>query len=72
MLPAGTSPLLDRIPVASCQAGDAAAVTTDQRGVTRPQGTGCDVGAVEVAVVTPPITPVTPATPIAIAPSFTG
>ena len=72
-LPAPTSPLLDRIPAANCQDAPAAGVTTDQRGITRPQGTGCDVGAVEVEVVpVTPVTPVTPATPITIAPSFTG
>jgi hypothetical protein len=60
MLPASTSPLLDAVPAASCQADGASAVTTDQRGVTRPQGTGCDIGAVEVAVAVP------------VDPSFTG
>jgi hypothetical protein len=43
-----TSPLIDAIPVAACQTGIAAGVTTDQRGVTRPQLVGCDIGAVEV------------------------
>jgi len=77
-LPASTSPLLDRIPAAACQNDGASGVTTDQRGITRPQGSGCDVGSVEVVPVTPPVppvtpvTPVTPATPITIAPSFTG
>jgi hypothetical protein len=46
------SPLIDAIPASACQTGDAAGVTTDQRGVTRPQGVGCDIGAVEVALVT--------------------
>jgi hypothetical protein len=49
-LPQAGSPLLDAIPSGSCQADGAAGVTTDQRGVTRPQGTGCDIGAVEVEV----------------------
>ena len=45
-------------------------------GITRPQGTGCDIGAVEAQIVVPvvppvPLTPAQPA-PIAIAPSFTG
>ena len=44
-LPAETSPLLNVIPVADCQA--AAPITDDQRDVTRPQGTGCDIGSVE-------------------------
>ena len=57
-LPGATSPLLDAIPVAACVING---VTDDQRGISRPQGTGCDVGAVEVAVV-----------PIEIAPKFTG
>ncbi|MFN8027362.1 MAG: choice-of-anchor Q domain-containing protein [Acidimicrobiia bacterium] len=60
-----TSPLIDAIPAAACQTGIATGVTTDQRGVTRPQLVGCDIGAVEVtgaeyqveaAVVTPRFT----------------
>jgi hypothetical protein len=47
-LPQAGSPLIDAIPVASCQADGAAGITTDERGVTRPQGAGCDIGAVEV------------------------
>jgi hypothetical protein len=43
-LPADNSPLVDGIPSASCRV----TVTTDQRGVARPQGGGCDIGAVEV------------------------
>jgi hypothetical protein len=42
------SPLIDAIPVAACQTGVATGVGTDQRGVTRPQLLGCDIGAVEV------------------------
>ena len=75
MLPQTGSPLIDAIPVASCQADGASGITTDQRGVTRPQGDGCDIGAVDVgATVVPltPLTPVTPATPITEAPRFTG
>lgn len=48
MLPARTSPLVDAIPVDRCQPATAAAVTTDQRGVARPQLGGCDIGAVEL------------------------
>lgn len=48
-LPQPGSPLVDAIPTTSCQGDGAAKVTHDQRGVTRPQGTGCDIGAVEVA-----------------------
>jgi hypothetical protein len=36
------SPAIDAIPPADC-----VAVTTDQRGVKRPQGRGCDIGAYE-------------------------
>ena len=50
MLPQPGSPLLDAVATADCQAGSAAGVTTDQRGISRPQGTGCDIGAVEVFV----------------------
>jgi hypothetical protein len=68
-----TSPVIDAIPTAACRTGVAAAVTTDQRGITRPQRLGCDIGAVEVTeaefqvaaeeVITPPV---------AIQPKFTG
>ncbi|NWJ48723.1 MAG: hypothetical protein HXX08_22930, partial [Chloroflexi bacterium] len=40
------SPAIDAIPPASC------VVTADQRGVKRPQGTGCDIGAFETQVAT--------------------
>jgi hypothetical protein len=56
-LPQVGSPLIDAIPLTSCQAP-----SSDQRGVSRPQGTGCDIGAVEVAA---------PA-PLVITPKFTG
>jgi len=69
------SPLIDAIPTGSCAAG----ITTDQRGVTRPQGDGCDIGAVEIAVSTPPTTappgggsPAPPASPVNAQPSLTG
>jgi hypothetical protein len=42
--------------------GEAADVTDDERGVTRPQGPGCEIGAAEV-LVTPPVVP---------EPNFTG
>ena len=55
LLPLVGSPLLDAIPPAACGSD------VDQRGVTRPQGTGCDVGAVEVEVAAPaPAAVVTP------------
>ncbi len=78
-LPASGSPLIDAIPTASCRTGDASGVTTDQRGVTRPQLGGCDIGSVEVAPAAPTTTTTAatastaaPATPVAVAPTFTG
>lgn len=62
LLPAKSSPLVDAIPVAACQTGPAAGVTDDQRGVTRPQMLGCDIGSVEVEAPPPP----------AVEPTFTG
>ena len=47
MLPAADSPLVDHI--ADCPAGPGATISTDQRGRTRPQGGGCDIGSVETA-----------------------
>ncbi|MGB8634323.1 MAG: choice-of-anchor Q domain-containing protein, partial [Rhodanobacteraceae bacterium] len=47
---AGLTPTMTPLPgslvidAAACDAG----VPTDQRGLTRPQGAGCDIGAVEV------------------------
>ena len=66
-LPLAGSPLLDAIPAAAC----APDVSVDQRGVARPQGGFCDIGAVEVEVPTPaPLTPVV--TPLVVTPRFTG
>jgi hypothetical protein len=42
--PPSGSPLIDRVPITAC------ASTVDARGVSRPQGGGCDVGAVEIAI----------------------
>lgn len=56
MVPSATSVLIDR---ADCETAPAA-VTTDQRGVDRPQQGRCDTGAVEIVVITPePIDPPT-------------
>ncbi|HEX8105854.1 MAG TPA: choice-of-anchor Q domain-containing protein [Solirubrobacteraceae bacterium] len=52
-LPQPGSPLLDAATADRCP-------PADQRGVTRPQGTACDVGAVEVAVAPPPPPPPPP------------
>ncbi len=69
-LPQAGSPLIDAIPTASCQADGASGITTDQRGVTRPQGAGCDIGAVEVEPAVPPSP--TPAAPVTAPVRFTG
>jgi hypothetical protein len=43
-----TSPAVDAIPVSDCTDVDGNPVATDQRGVTRPQGPKCDIGAFEL------------------------
>jgi hypothetical protein len=63
-LPQSGSPLIDAIPLASCQADGASSISTDQRGLARPSGLGCDIGAVEVQVAAP--------APLVITPKFTG
>ena len=40
---------IDHVPTSTCLDGNGDPLTTDQRGVARPQGTGCDVGAFEWA-----------------------
>jgi hypothetical protein len=70
-LPGESSPLIDGVPLASCQADGAEGITTDQRGVIRPQRTGCDVGAVEVEAITPTPTP-EPSPAVIVTPRFTG
>jgi hypothetical protein len=47
MPPSPGSPVLDTIP-----SGGPGCPGSDQRGLTRPQGSGCDIGAVELAVPT--------------------
>jgi hypothetical protein len=42
------SPAIDAVPLADCTDANGNPVATDQRGVTRPQGTACDIGAYEV------------------------
>jgi hypothetical protein len=68
MVPQTGSPVIDAIPAAACQTGIAAGIAVDQRGVTRPQGPGCDIGAVEVEVVAPPA----PSPAVVVTPKFTG
>jgi hypothetical protein len=50
-LPQPGSNLINAIPTGSCQADGASGIATDQRGVHRPQGAGCDIGSVEVGQV---------------------
>lgn len=42
-----TSPAVNAIPASSCTDLNGNLITTDQRGVPRPQGPGCDMGAYE-------------------------
>jgi hypothetical protein len=79
MLPESASPLVDGVPIEGCQANGATGITSDQRGLSRPSGEGCDVGAVEVQVgsVPPGPTPTTDAATggpgtRAVTPRFTG
>ena len=48
ILPGPGSPAIDAIPVLDCVNSIGLRLTNDQRGVLRPQGANCDVGAVEV------------------------
>lgn len=42
-----SSPALDAIPVSACTDVNSLAVATDQRGISRPQGSACDMGSLE-------------------------
>jgi len=70
------SPAIDRVPIGSCvdQQPVPQPVMTDQRGVSRPQGSACDSGAFEVVQTVVPAPPgSTPPTPPSSLPtSFTG
>jgi hypothetical protein len=50
MSPLLTSPVLNRIPAGAVGNGTALCPGTDQRGVARPQGDECDIGAVELVL----------------------
>ena len=45
-LPSASSPAVDQIPIGTLGLCDGA-LAVDQRGVPRPQGSACDIGAVE-------------------------
>ncbi|HUE90026.1 MAG TPA: thrombospondin type 3 repeat-containing protein [Vicinamibacterales bacterium] len=45
-----SSPALNAIPVSACTDTNSLAVTTDQRGIPRPQGAACDMGSFEACV----------------------
>jgi len=78
-LPQPGSPLLNFIPIPDCGGGDdlaGFAVTTDQRGVSRPQETGCEIGSVEIEPPPEPV-PVPPGgaeapTAVPVEPRFSG
>lgn len=55
----------DAIPTASCTDVDGNTLTTDQRGTTRPQQGGCDIGAYELVLGAPTITRFTPTSGVA-------
>jgi hypothetical protein len=68
-VPQPGSPLINAIPVAACQAGAAAGITTDVFGNPRPgPNGGCDIGAFQTGAVAPPA----PSPPVVITPMFTG
>jgi hypothetical protein len=48
LLPADTSPLVEDVPAAACQADGAAGIDADQRGLPRPGFVDCDTGSVEL------------------------
>jgi hypothetical protein len=64
-LPQGASPLIDAIPISSCEANGASGIIADQRNIPRPSPAGgaCDVGAVEVAAAGPAPAALTTGTP---------
>jgi hypothetical protein len=57
-LPGAGSPLIDAIPAGDAGCGTTVAV--DQRGETRPQGNGCDIGALENLAGAPPLPEILP------------
>ncbi|MFQ6026024.1 MAG: choice-of-anchor Q domain-containing protein [Dehalococcoidia bacterium] len=51
-----SSPAVDHVRGRSCKDADGDPLTVDQRGVTRPQGSDCDAGAFELAVIEASVT----------------
>lgn len=51
-----TSPAIDTIPSTSCTTSSGSALTTDERGFTRPENGACDTGAYELDKTAPIIT----------------
>jgi hypothetical protein len=49
-----TSPAVHGVPLSSCTAVDGTPIATDQRGIPRPQGLACDIGAYEYLAITAP------------------
>jgi hypothetical protein len=50
-----TSSAVDAIPLAACTDAVGDSVSNDQRGVARPQGSGCDIGAYELVPFVSPV-----------------
>jgi predicted outer membrane repeat protein len=81
IMPQPTSRLIDAIANFSCRADGASAITTDQRGISRPQDERCDIGSVEVVPSLTDLNPTSPvppaaggsgAIPLTLVPRFTG
>lgn len=74
-LPESSSPLVDTIPPGSCDV----TYVADQRNISRPQGSGCETGSVEIQVqagstttTTTTAAPTPAAQPVPATPAFTG
>jgi len=69
--PTQTHALLPGSPAIDAVASGCPPPTEDQRSISRPQGTACDIGAFEVVNTTPPTTTTTSATTTTVAPTTT-